>query len=290
MNASMPIPRTRRRLSRREAWLIGASVVLLVAGLVAPDMTGPGAGSVTLSDVRTIVGLPNAMDVLTSLPSLLLGLLGLSGLHCLERSHEHGRHAPGQAHDELPGSALDCAWLFFAGLVLVAAGSAFYHLQPDDMLRLAGDRAAMAVALAAWFGRAGSAPAAQGAGGRPACVALAAGLLAVAVFHETGNVTPWAVVQFGGMALVLWMASMRAVSGGNRPMQLKLVWIIAAYALAKVLEMADGAVYELTLHLVSGHSLKHVVAALAALPVLAAVDGLAHEPLMHNPRAAVVTT
>ncbi|HYP70910.1 MAG TPA: hypothetical protein VEP93_08480, partial [Variovorax sp.] len=65
---------------------------------------------------------------------------------------------------------------------------------------------------------------------------------------------------------------------------------IAAYALAKVLEMADGAVYELTLHLVSGHSLKHVVAALAALPVLAAVDGLAHEPLMHNPRAAVVTT
>ena len=289
MNASMPIPRTRRRLSRREAWLLGASAVLLVLGLAAPDMTGPGAGSVPLSDIRTFMGLPNAIDVLSNLPFLLVGIVGLYRLHRLERSHEHG-HAAVVAYGELPGSTLDCAWLFFAGLVLVAAGSAFYHLQPDDVLRLAGDRAAVAVAFAGVVGLAVSDRVSQRAGWPAACIALAAGLLAVAVFHETGNVTPWAVVQFGGMALVLWMASMRAVSGGTRRMQLKLVWIIAAYALAKVLELADGAVYELTQHLVSGHSLKHVAAALAALPVLAAVERLAHQPLMHNPPAAVVTT
>lgn len=286
MNASIPI-QLRRRLSRREAWLLGIAVVLLILGLVAPDMAGPGAGSAPLSDIRTLVGLPNAIDVLSNLPFLVIGLLGLYRLHCLERGHEH--HAPALAHDELPGSALDCAWLFFAGLVLVAAASAFYHLQPDDVLRLAGDRAAMAVAFAGVIGLAVCDRVSQRWGWPAACIALAAGLLAVAVFHETGNVTPWAVVQFGGMALVLWMASMRPVRGGTRPMHLKLGWIIAAYVLAKVLESADGAVYELTQHVVSGHSLKHVAAALAALPVLGAVRRLAHQPVMHNRPTAAVT-
>lgn len=277
MNASMPIQSPRRRLSRREAWLVGAAALLLLLGLLAPDMRGPGAGSVSLSDVRTLMGLPNAIDVLSNIPFLAVGLLGLRRLHQLEHGHDHG-HAPGLVHDELPGSALDCAWLFFAGLVLVAAGSAFYHLQPDDVLRLAGDRAAMAVAFAGVIGLAVADRVSPRAAWPAACIALAAGLLAVAVFHETGNVTPWGVVQFGGLALVTWMATMRPVRSGTRPLQLKLGWIIAAYAFAKVLELADAAVYEFTQQLVSGHSLKHVAAALAALPVLHAVQQLARRP------------
>jgi len=287
MNASMPI-QAPRRLSRREAWLAGAAVLLLLLGVFAPGMTGPGAGSFPFTDVRHFLGLPNALDVLSNLPFLVVGVLGLYRLHRLEHGHEHG-HVPGVAHDELPGSALDCAWLFFAGLVLVSAASAFYHLQPDDMLRLAGDRAAMAVAFAGMLGLAVSDRVSPRAGWPTACVALAAGLLAVAVFHETGNVTPWAVIQFGGMALVMWMATLRPVRTGSRPLHLKLGWIIFAYALAKVFELTDGAVFELTQRLVSGHSLKHLASALAALPVLAAVQQLARRPLVHNAPAAAVT-
>jgi len=44
--------------------------------------------------------------------------------------------------------------------------------------------------------------------------------------------------------------------------------LIAAYALAKVLEMQDKEVLHLTQGLVSGHTLKHVFAALAVLAVL----------------------
>jgi len=287
MNASMSM-RPLRRLSRREAWLAGAAVLLLMLGLLMPGTTDPGAGGAPLSDMRTLMGLPNAVDVLSNLPFLVVGLLGLYRLHRLEHGHDHG-HPPGLVHDELPGSALDSAWLFFAGLVLVAAGSSFYHLQPDDVLRLAGDRAAMAVAFAGVVGLAVSDRVSQRAGWPAACIALTAGLLAVAVFHESGNVTPWAVVQFGGMALVLWMATLRPVRSGTRPLNLKLGWIIAAYAIAKVLELADGTVFEFTRHVVSGHSLKHVAAALAALPVLYAVQQLTQRPLMHNPPAAAVT-
>ena len=291
MNASMPTQARTRHFTRREGWLAGAAAVLLALGLAAPDLAADAySGGASLSDVRTLMGLPNAIDVLSNLPFLLAGIWGLLLLHRVERRHDHHPgHARCLAHDELPGSALDCAWLFFAGLLLVAAASAFYHLQPDDMLRLAGDRAAMAVTFAGVIGLAVCDRVSQRAGWPAACITLAAGLLAVAVFHETGNVTPWAVVQFGGIALVLWMAALRPVRGATRPLHLKLGWIIAVYGLAKAFELADGAVYDLTQHLVSGHSLKHVAAALAALPVIGALRQLASPPLMHNPRAAAVT-
>ena len=275
-----------RRLSRRESWLAAVAAFMLLLALLAPALTGAAAATPSFSDMRSLAGLPNAIDVLSNLPFLVLGMLGLYRLHQLERHHEQA-HSP--AHDELPGGALDCAWLFFAGLVLVAVASGFYHLHPDDAMRLAGDRAAMAVAFAGVIGLAVFDRVSQRAAWPAACVSLAGGLAAVAVFQQSGNVTPWAVVQFGGMALVLWMATLRPVRGSLPRLQLKLGGLIAAYAVAKVLELADAPVFELTGHLVSGHSLKHVVAAFAAVPVLQALHRLAQRPLVHNARAVAVT-
>jgi hypothetical protein len=51
--------------------------------------------------------------------------------------------------------------------------------------------------------------------------------------------------------------------------------VILAYAVAKLLEANDHGVYELAVQLVSGHTLKHLAAALAALPVLAAIHTMA---------------
>ena len=49
-------------------------------------------------------------------------------------------------------------------------------------------------------------------------------------------------------------------------------------ALAKLLELGDGQVFGFTHQLISGHSLKHLVAALAALPVLSAFVALRKRP------------
>ena len=62
-----------------------------------------------------------------------------------------------------------------------------------------------------------------------------------------------------------------------------------AYAAAKMLEAGDAWVFEATGHLVSGHTLKHGVAALAALPVLAALQQVGARGLRHNPGAAAAT-
>jgi hypothetical protein len=130
----------------------------------------------------------------------------------------------------------------------------------------------------------------QRAGWPAAWFVLTTGLLAAEVVQETGNVLPWALVQFGGMALVLTLALATPMRGA---VGLKLGWVIFFYVVAKAFELADHQIYEASGHLISGHSLKHLVAALAGLPVLAALRkldmGWRATLLRHNPDAAVVT-
>src|SRR3982751_375813 len=134
-------------LSRRERGLAAAFLALLLLAAVAPALTGAEAGASLFADERTWHSVPNAMDVLSNLPFLAIGVWGLRWLHWLDRSHVE--RAP--STDEPPVNTLDCAWIFFAGLIACAAGSVFYHLQPD-LLRLAADRAGMAIAFAGLIG------------------------------------------------------------------------------------------------------------------------------------------
>jgi hypothetical protein len=69
--------------------------------------------------------------------------------------------------------------------------------------------------------------------------------------------------------LILGFACLRPAQARELPVRWAL--LIAIYALAKLLELGDHAVYEWTGQLVSGHSLKHMVAAFAAWPVVTAL-------------------
>ena len=270
--------------SPRERALLGTFALFVALAVLCPPLTGVQAGAALFADDRAWHHLPNAMDVLSNLPFLAIGAWGLCWLHWLDRSQQRAAHGAG----EPPVNTLDCAWLFFAGLIASAAGSAFYHLQPD-VPRLAADRAGMAIAFAGLIGFAVCERVSQRAGWAAAWATLAGGLLAVAVWHDTGNVAPWAVVQFGGMGLVLALTLTRPVPDA---VGLKLGWVIFFYALAKAFELGDHAVYEATHHLLSGHSLKHLTAALAGLPVLHtlhALQTLDRRSLRHNPGAAALT-
>ena len=55
-----------------------------------------------------------------------------------------------------------------------------------------------------------------------------------------------------------------------------LAWVVAWYALSKVLEHFDREVFELLGHTVSGHTLKHLAAALATLVVLRMLSSRMH--------------
>jgi len=274
-------------LSIRERSLLSLFALLLLAAVIGPAIPATGLAGAPFADEQGWGVLPNAMDVLSNLPFAAIGIWGLRWLRWLDRAHEEALDAAPvqQTGWHLPVNALDCAWMFFAGLILTALGSAFYHLQPDSM-RLAADRAGMAVAFAGLVGFATCERVSARAGWPAAWFTLIGGLLATAVCHQTGNALPWALVQFGGMALITLLSFARPTNGA---VGLRLGWVIFFYALAKLFELGDHAIFEATQHLISGHSLKHLTAALAALPVLHALQAIGRQTLRHNPGAVTVT-
>ncbi len=203
-------------------------------------------------DSRVLWGIPNAMDVLTNLPFLLASIAGLRALHRASGVQPVTRQA---------------ATVFFVGLGLTFFSSSFYHWAPQAW-GLALDRAGMAVAFAGVLGLATAQRVSLRAARWTWLTVLVTGLFAILLQRLAGIIAPWAVVQFGGMAVVLWACTQRAQPGA-----LGIRWgvLIGIYAAAKLLELGDAWVFDATQGWVSGHSLKHVVASLAALPVISAL-------------------
>lgn len=202
-------------------------------------------------DARTLLGVPNAMDVFTNAPLALAGLWGLLAWR-------------GRA----PDAAQWAARVFFVGLLFTGLGSAWYHASPDAV-GLVGDRLGMAVTFAGALGLAVSERFGPGPVRATVGITLLLATTSAALPLWTGNVLPWAVVQFGGMALIVWLALQKPAAGA---IGIRLGLLIGLYALAKALELGDTAVFLATAETVSGHSLKHLIAALAAWPVIAALQ------------------
>ena len=78
------------------------------------------AGYHDFADHSALAGLPHAADVLSNLGFALVGLWGW------------GRLSSQWNHPQLQAGAAGYR-LFLIGLTLTAAGSAYYHLAPDDL-------------------------------------------------------------------------------------------------------------------------------------------------------------
>ena len=244
------------KVKKEELMLVAVVLGLLALAVFGQGITQP-AQQHAFADQRAWAGVPFAMDVLSNLSFAAWGFVGMMCLHGLfKRIRINTEHV--------------LASLFFAGLVLTAAASSWYHLQPDDA-GLAIDRLGMVVAFAGLLGLAVAGRISHKAGACMAVAVLLLGPVSVWFWLTSGNVLPWLVIQFGGMGLMVWMAAIKPLPGA-----LAVRWgvVVTVYAIAKLLELADHQVYEMTRHAVSGHSLKHMVASFAAWPVMTAV-GLA---------------
>jgi hypothetical protein len=199
------------------------------------------------ADRRTIAGIPNALDVLSNIPFLIVGCFGLAVLRV------HGAQME-------PWQTRTYAALFI-GTALTGFGSAYYHLAPDDA-RLVWDRLPMTIGfmglLTAMIGERVSVRAAR----RLFVPLLALGALSVAYWAWTegrgaGDLRLYGLVQFGSLAAVLLLL---ALYRATQPGTVYLLAGLGAYAAAKVFEALDAQIYALG-QIVSGHTLKHVAAA-----------------------------
>lgn len=243
----------RSLLSKSETLLLAACAVLLGIAVLGPPLAQP-AHYHGFAEARTLLGVPYFLDVASNAGFALSGLAGAWSL------------------SRLPAGALTrvqraMAALFFAGLLVTAGASAWYHLAPDDA-GLALDRAGMALAFAGVLGLAAAGRVSERAGAALGLAVLMLAAASIQVWSSTGNLLPWAVLQAGGMVLVIWFALLRP---RDRALEIRWIALIVIYAAAKLLEVNDHEVYRWTGEWVSGHTLKHLVAALAAVPVIAAI-------------------
>jgi hypothetical protein len=224
-----------------------------VKAIVASLGLNPHLGGHHFVDTRTWLGIPNAADVLSNLLFTIFGVIGLLRLRSI--------HAPSQRFLDRENFVLA---LFFVGFIVTTIGSGLYHLAPSDGTLL-WDRAGMAFAFAGMLGVAASERVSARSGIWLGLVTLLAGGLSLATWTQTTDVLPWSVLQFGGMALILILTLTKQIP---KSLGVSLVWVVVFYALAKVCESFDHGIYVATEQWVSGHTLKHLVASLAALPII----------------------
>lgn len=161
--------------------------------------------------------------------------------------------------------------MFFVGVALVALGSAYYHWAPSND-RLLWDRLPMSIGFMALCAAiVADRIDAKAGNGWMLCLLVASGLASLFYWHWTeslgrGDLRFYAFVQFFPMIAlpaVCWLFPRYRYTAGRY-----LVWVIAWYGLSKVLEHFDEDVFDLLGHAVSGHTLKHLAAAVATFGVL----------------------
>lgn len=209
------------------------------------------------ADQRCLWCIPHALNVVSNLPFVVVGIWGV--LYLLL-----GRRLEGFefASERWPYVA------FFGLIALTGVGSAYYHLDPNND-RLLWDRLPLAMAFMALFSIIVAERIDRGVGMALLIPLVVVGGASVIYWHATetwghGDLRPYLLVQFSpllALPIILLLFSSRYTGTAD------LYAALGLYVLAKALEILDKAIYSRG-EFISGHTLKHLVAALAPLLIL----------------------
>ncbi|KAF3516100.1 hypothetical protein DY000_02062697 [Brassica cretica] len=194
------------------------------------------------ADQRTFFGIPNALNVISNFPFLIIGLIGL--VLCF--------YPDDYFRFSLRGEKL--GWTcFFVGVAAVAFGSSYYHLHPDDA-RLVWDRLPMTIAFTSIMAIFVIERIDEHKGTYSIVPLLLVGLVSILYWRQ--------VLNFGLFVPCIVIPLMAILLPPMYTHSTYWLWAAGFYLLAKVEEAADKPIYSWTHHILSGHSIKHVCAAM----------------------------
>lgn len=201
-----------------------------------------------------MLGVPKALDVLSNLPFVVVGLFGL--VLCL-------RPKPAAITPDQHSSYT----ILFLGLLLTGFGSGYYHLAPDNQ-RLLWDRLPMTIAMAGFISLLlVNRVERRIAWALPLLVALGIGsVLQWSWSERQGNGDLRWYLLYQTLVMVCGVLLLLMFRGCNEPTK-ALVWAVLGNVTAKLFELLDKPIYSYG-HLVSGHTLKHLSASLGFIPLL----------------------
>lgn len=230
--------------------LVGITVLMIMIGLLLNPIPQPQAYH-NFADQRSWFGMPNSWNVLSNIPFALAGIWGLFLLF------SHGRVHFIDNRERWPWIAVSI------GLILIAVGSSYYHLAPDNS-RLVWDRLPMTIVfmsivvallcerinlllgLCLWP------------------VLLGIGLYSALHWQITDDLRFYIGVQIFTIVVILIM--LLTPSAYTRSWDLLIVAML--YGFAILFDQFDHQVNMFNKGFISGHTLKHLAAALAGIWLL----------------------
>jgi hypothetical protein len=226
--------------STQPLWILaGLTAVSLLGLLLLPAIPQDQAYHL-FADQRTLFGIPNFWNVVSNVPFVAVGSVGLA--RC---------------------SKDPATIILFLGFFLTGIGSSYYHWDPSDAT-LFWDRLPMTLSFAAIFALVVKERVGERVGTISLWPMLAIGVASLLLWLRVDDLRLYFWAQFfPGLALLVLLALYPAKYTDGR------YWLIAAalYALAKLFEFSDATIYSFG-HVVSGHTLKHLAAAAACFVLL----------------------
>jgi hypothetical protein len=203
------------------------------------------------ADRRALFGVPNFADVVSSFAFVLVGAMGLLARNRI-----------------VAGEARRAYLVLFAAILLTGVGSAYYHLAPDNA-RLVWDRLPMAIGFMAFLSAMLSERVSFKLGSILFVPLVLTGIAGVVYWYVSelgarGDLRPYIFVQLYPLLaapLLIALCPARYTRTGD------LFGVAALYGLAKLCELYDKDIFELG-RVLSGHTLKHLIAAFALVLLL----------------------
>jgi hypothetical protein len=225
------------------------------------------------ADQRLLFGIPNFFNVLSNLGLLITGIFGLHFLYQQRKSTLHTTFD--NPLEERP------YFVFFWAIAIAGIGSAYYHFAPDNT-HLVWDRLPISFGIMAIFCAIIMERIDCRAGLRLLLPLTIIGIFSVVYWYYSqaqgrGDLRLYVDVQFYPMLaipLIVYYFPSRYTLGEQ------VNTFVLLYGVAKLMEVFDKQIFNLTQGLVGGHALKHLVAALATLWLIFMLQKRQHLPAL----------
>lgn len=232
--------------------LIGIMLAVLLAVFLLSSKIPQWNSYHQFADTRSFSGIPNFLNVVSNLAFLLISIWGLARLRYK------------WMNNQLSTKETVVFLVYFMAVLLTCIGSSYYHWSPDNQ-RLVWDRLPMTVIFMSLLSLTIMERVNFNLGFRLLIPLILFGIFSVLYWYWTesmhqGDIRLYGLVQFYSILLIVFILFFFPKS---YPPLKAYLGMLTFYALAKIFEALDHEVFQLSGALISGHTLKHLFAAVS---------------------------